>query len=60
MITRLNYRNYILMEAIIPMKLIKTKIPLLRKSVVLAFKEGIVEPVQKIVYPDLSFEKKNG
>ena len=27
-----------------------------RKSVVLAFNEGIVEPVQKIVYPDLTFE----
>ena len=27
-----------------------------RKSVVLAFNEGIVEPVQKIVYPDLSFK----
>ena len=24
----------------------------------MVFKEGIVEPVQKIVYPDLSFEKK--
>jgi hypothetical protein len=30
-----------------------------RKSVVLAFNEGIVEPVQKIVYPDLTF-KTNG
>jgi hypothetical protein len=27
-----------------------------RKSVVLAFNEGIVEPVQKIVYPDLTFK----
>ena len=29
-----------------------------RKSVVLAFNEGIVEPVQKVVYPDLSFKIK--
>ena len=28
----------------------------LRKSVVLAFNEGIVEPVRKIVYPDLTFK----
>ena len=27
-----------------------------RKSVVLAFNEGIVEPVKKVVYPDLSFK----
>ena len=27
-----------------------------RKSVVLAFNEGIVEPVQKVVYPDLTFK----
>ena len=27
-----------------------------RKSVVLAFNEGIVEPVKKIVYPDLTFK----
>ena len=29
----------------------------LRKSVVLAFNEGMVEPVQKIVYPDLEFKE---
>ena len=27
-----------------------------RKSVVLAFNEGIVEPVKKVVYPDLTFK----
>ena len=29
----------------------------LRKSVVLAFNEGMVEPVQKIIYPDMEFKK---
>ena len=29
-----------------------------RKSVVLAFNEGIVEPVQKVVYPDINFKLK--
>ena len=29
-----------------------------RKSVVLAFNEGMVEPVQKIIYPDLNFKRK--
>ena len=30
----------------------------LRKSVVLAFNEGMVEPVQKIIYPDLNFKRE--
>ena len=29
-----------------------------RKSVILAFGEGIVEPVKKIIYPDLFFKQK--
>ena len=29
-----------------------------RKSVVLAFNEGMVEPVQKIIYPDLDFKRE--
>ena len=30
----------------------------MRTSVILAFDEGIVEPVEKIIYPDISFNKK--
>ena len=40
------------------MKLIKKKKTVIRKSVLLAFEEGIVEPVEKIVYPDFSFKQK--
>ena len=29
-----------------------------RTSVILAFEEGIVEPVKKIIYPDVSFNQK--
>ena len=31
---------------------------IMRTSVILAFDEGIVEPVEKIIYPDISFKKK--
>ena len=31
---------------------------IMRTSVILAFDEGIVEPVEKIIYPDISFNKK--
>ena len=34
----------------------KKKKTVVRKSVVLAFNEGIVEPVKKVVYPDLTFK----
>ena len=34
----------------------KKKKTVSRKSVVLAFNEGIVEPVKKVVYPDLTFK----
>ena len=36
----------------------KEKKTVIRKSVLLAFEEGIVEPVEKIVYPDVSFKQK--
>ena len=44
------------MGVITHMKQIKKKKTVVRKSVVLAFNEGIVEPVKKVVYPDLTFK----
>lgn len=39
-------------------KINKKKNQILRSSVILAFGEGMVEPVKKIIYPDMQFNKK--
>ena len=32
----------------------------IRSSAVLAFNEGMVEPIRKIIYPDIYFKKMSG